>query len=513
MRRFLPQTLAIGVVAAAAPLFAAAAPVFAAEPTRQEVELAMRKAVKFFHQKVASGGGYVWRYSSDLEHRQGEAVATRLMIWVQPPGTPAVGDAYLDAFEATGNRDFLKAAEDAAQALVKGQLVSGGWYYHVELDPDKRGAFCYRVDSGQTEPPEYAVGDDYVGGWADREQYKNDRDRTIVDDDVTPSTVRLLARLDRILGFQNDAVHQAVTYALESLLKAQYPIGAWSHNYDRFPPRSPDAEYYPVVEASYPESWPPAWPNDWTGCYHLNDRITTNMILAMLDACEVYGDRRCLASARRGADFLIRSQMPNPQPAWAQQYDRHMHPVWERPFEPPAITGLESQDVLETLLVVYRKTGDKKYLAPIPRAIAYLRESQLGDGRLARFYELKTNRPLYFERHGKRYDLTHMKGERLPTHYAFVVDSRLDAIQTEYERLVAADPSQLNKEKKPRLTDELAARARAILDCQDDRGAWTEPGWVRNQEGRKVVPPSGIIESATFVENMKTLSRYVRASR
>ena len=46
----------------------------------------------------------------------------------------------------------------------------------------------------------------------------------------------------------------------------------------------------------------------------------------------------------------------------AQQYDREMHPVWDRKFEPPAITGLESQDALETLLLLARKTGDRKYL-------------------------------------------------------------------------------------------------------------------------------------------------------
>ena len=39
--------------------------------------------------------------------------------------------------------------------------------------------------------------------------------------------------------------------------------------------------------------------------------------------------------------------------------------------------------------------GNKTYLKPIPRALAYLRRSLLSDGRLARYYELKTNKPLY----------------------------------------------------------------------------------------------------------------------
>ena len=66
--------------------------------------------------------------------------------------------------------------------------------------------------------------------------------------------------------------------------------------------------------------------------------------------------------------------MPDPQPAWAQQYNYDMHPIWARQFEPPAITGGESQDAIETLLKIYRATGDKKYLEPIPRALAYLKK-------------------------------------------------------------------------------------------------------------------------------------------
>jgi len=497
----------------AAAVLVAAGSLLAAEPTREEAQAALRRAAEFFHRQVASGGGYVWRYSSDLRLRQGEAVASPTMVWVQPPGTPAVGDAFLDAYDATADRSYLQAARDTAKPLVAGQLVSGGWYYHVELDPSKRDRFRYRIDAGQTEPPERAVAADHVGGWDVWKKRENKRDMTILDDDVTQSAVRFLTRLDRALDSEDQAVHGAVRYALASLLVAQYPNGAWSHNYDRFPPQTPDAGHYPVVRATYPESWSPTWTKDWTGCYMLNDRVTTNGILTMLDAYEAYGDERYRASAERGAGFLLLAQMPDPQPAWAQQYDRHMHPVWDRPFEPPAITGFESQDVLQTLLAVYRGTGDAKYLAPIPRAIAYLRKSQLADGRLARFYELETNRPLYFERHGKRYDLTHMKGARLPTHYTFELDSRLDRIEAEYGRLAAMDASQLKTKEKPQRTAELASQVRTVIDALDDRGAWTEPGWVRDEEGRKVTPPSGVIESATFVENVKTLARFVGASR
>ena len=45
---------------------------------------------------------------------------------------------------------------------------------------------------------------------------------------------------------------------------------------------------------------------------------------------------------------------------------------------------------------LYRETGQRKFLEPVPRALAYLNRSRLPDGKLARFYELRTNKPLFF---------------------------------------------------------------------------------------------------------------------
>src|SRR5690606_15434487 len=94
-------------------------------------------------------------------------------------------------------------------------------------------------------------------------------------------------------------------------------------------------------------------------------------------------------------DFIRLAQLPKPQPAWAQQYDADMHPAWARKFEPPAVSGAESQGVLRILMALYRRTGERRFLEPIPRALRYLKASRRDDGRLARFYELGTNRPLY----------------------------------------------------------------------------------------------------------------------
>ena len=76
---------------------------------------AMKKAATFYHDEVASHGGYVYYYSLDLQQRWGEGKASPDTIFVQPPGTPTVGMAYLKACEATGDRFYLDAAREAAE--------------------------------------------------------------------------------------------------------------------------------------------------------------------------------------------------------------------------------------------------------------------------------------------------------------------------------------------------------------------------------------------------------------
>src|SRR5687767_14743859 len=81
-------------------------------PTREETAQALRKATAFFHQKVSHQGGYLWQYSGDLSLREAEGRVADSCVWVQPPGTPTVGEAFLDAYEVTGDKAHLDAAFD-----------------------------------------------------------------------------------------------------------------------------------------------------------------------------------------------------------------------------------------------------------------------------------------------------------------------------------------------------------------------------------------------------------------
>lgn len=470
-------------------------PTAIAQPSAADAAEALRAAVRLYHGQVADHGGYVWRYAGDLSLREGEARTDGSAVWVQPPGTPAVGMAFLDAYEATGEGLHLDAAIDAARCLLQGQQLSGGWHYLVQFDPEKRAERMYRVDhSGAGRGPTSDPGGEE--GWHVWRKRDFEANQTILDDNTTASAIRFLARMDEALNFEDAAIHEAVLYALDSALMAQYPVGAWSHNYDRFPAHRPDLSIYPVIPASFPPEWSRTWTKDWTGCYSINDNITPDMISAMLTAWQVYGDERYLDAAENGGAFLLLAQMPEPQPAWCQQYDRKMQPVWDRQFEPPAITGEESQGVLECLLLLYRETGNARYLDPVPRAIEYLRYSLLPDGHLARFYELETNRPIFFD---SDYAITY-NAEDMPKHYGFLRESRLDAIEAEYQRLLEEGPT--GKAAPAPSADDVAA----IIDAMDARGAWVEKGvldaWDRE-------PAEGIIASATFIANVTALARYV----
>ncbi len=346
-----------------------------------EARVALRRAVAFFHGQVAAHGGYVYQYSDDLSKREGEGRTGPDTVWVQPPGTPAVGMAYLQAYQLTKESALLAAARDAAECLIQGQLHSGGWTDQIEFAPEQRRRFAYRVD-GPLQPRAF--------NWS------------TLDDNKTQSATLFLMLLDRELQFQDASIHQSAVQALDAICAAQYPNGAWPQGFRE--PAAHDLERYPVLPARFPAQWSRTYvKQDYWIFYTLNDDALADTIALMLEAAEVYGNPAYRHAALKAGEFLILAQLPDPQPAWAQQYDFQMYPTWARKFEPPAVTGGESQGAIRILLRLYEETGDRRFLEPIGRALDYLERSLLPSGKLARFYELQSNRPLYFTR---AYELT-----------------------------------------------------------------------------------------------------------
>lgn len=445
-----------------------------------DVREALRKAVRFARQQLSVQGSYVFRWSADLKRREGEERVGPKTAWIQPPATPAVGAGFLEAYRLCREPCLLEAARETAGALIAGQLESGGWTEQIEFDPEARKRFRYRVDRR-------------ARGW----------NVTTLDDDKTQSCIRFLIRLDRTLAFRDRDVHECALYALDALLRAQYPNGAWPQRFSE----PPDPRRFPVKRASYPHKWPRTWPGSkYSSYYTFNDDTIADVIRTLLDAADIYQNDRYRQAARKGGEFILLAQMPDPQPAWAQQYDADMHPAWARRFEPPAISGGESQGVIRVLLQLVRRTGERRFLEPVPRALEYLERSRLPTGQLARFYELRTNRPLYFTRD---YRLTY-RDDDLPTHYAFKVPARLDELRAAY-RATAAHPTGTIERpatappERPRPTAALARRAAELVRSLDERGAWVQTGRLRTGGGRS----EKVIEARTLVRNIVTLARFL----
>jgi hypothetical protein len=140
-----------------------------------------------------------------------------------------------------------------------------------------------------------------------------------------------------------------------------------------------------------------------------------------------------------------------------------------------------------------------------------LAKSEVSPGRLARFYELKTNIPLYFT---KQYELVYTSDD-LPTHYAFIIGSNIPRLREDYEKLLATDPAKLKQAAKPeefKLTPALSSAARSAIDSLDYRGAWVESGRLRagTQTPNDV---NRVITTQTFMRNVGTLSRFLAASK
>lgn len=450
-------------------------PVAAAETAtvadREAFRQAMKRAAEFFTSQCASHGGYVYYYSEDLQQRWGEGRATRDMIVVQPPGTPTVGLALLAAYRATGDRFYLDRATQAAGALVDGQLASGGWTQVVHFGPaDRLGK--YRKRPG--------------GDW----------NASSLDDGQTQSALQFLMQADQALQLKDPVIHEAVTFGLNSLLGAQFANGAfpqvWTGPVKRQPP----------ARANYPaEDWRQRRPKNYWDHYTLNDNLAGTVAETLLMAHQIYGQASYREAALRLGDFLIAAQMPEPQPAWCQQYGFDMAPIWARKFEPPAVTGWESQDVLETLLRLHAVTGEPRFLEPFPAALRYLKASELPGGRVARYYELRTNKPLYMNRD---YQLTYDDRD-LPPHYGWTQPSRLAEIEARYQRVMSGEADK----SAPPVAD--LETARRVLADLDDQGRWVSHFANERLVGQPKFPDGfRYLSSDVFSRNLQALSRFAQ---
>ena len=419
-----------------------------------DAEVALEKGIRFYH-SISIKGGYVYNYTLDMKEKWGEGLTDDFTIEVQPPGTPAVGMAFLRVFQVSGNSESLEAAKDAAYALITGQNDLGGWEHKIYFDRPKST-------------------------------------RVSFDDDQTQSAIRFLMALDQVI--ENKKVTHAVNKALDMMLISQLKSGGWPHK--------------------FPEQ----------GNYHdfatFNDQGINDCIKVMIDAHRYYRDKKYQESLNRAGRFMNISQLPPPQPGWAQQYNQFLQPAWARSFEPPSVCSSVTLNNINSLIDLYLYTNSNEYLEPIPDALRWLNEIQLENGKWPRFVELGTGKPLYYDRGRIRVQSIEELHIERRAGYGYQVNlrDRLKNTTHRFERVEKLKAIKYKKNQNRQLTKEeyqkkivdLLPHMKTILADLDEQGRWI----TCNDRFKKHVPGkrwngeyrvADRISSAVFIRNVNAL--------
>ena len=444
-----------------------------AEPQldRAEVLVAMKRATAFMTDTVSCEGGYVWAYLPDFSRRWGELEAKSTMIWIQPPGTATMGHLFLDAWQATGDDDYYRAAEQVAEALRRAQHPAGGWnYLHDFAGEDSLREWYATVGRN---------------AWRLEEFHYNAGNATFDDGGTAEATKFFL----RLYAAKRDGRHRAtLERAIDFILESQYPNGAW------------------------PQRWPPGKP-DYSAYLTFNDDVAAENIETLMRCYRVLGDERLATTIRRAMDAYLLTLQPAPQAGWAMQYTPDLSPAAARSYEPAALATSTTARNIDQLLKFYRWTGDAKFLARIPEALAWLESCRLPPA-LARngrefptFLEVGSNRPLYLHRTGSnatngRYWVDE-NTDHLLGHYGSFRQLDLVGLHARYESARALDPAELARrsplaspggtEEPPRFHTlsertssdrndvaisrerSLTERARALVEGLNEAGYWPVP--------------------------------------
>ncbi len=422
------------------------------EETLAKQAMTAMDASASFYESISTSGGYVGIYSLDLKHRYGEALsdpAKPMDIWVQPPGTPSVGLAFLRAYQVTKNDRYLAAARAAGRALAWGQCAEGGW--------------SYKVDVSDLKP--------------DSKMPTRKTGRCTLDDCTTQGALDFLMSMDEVLDepWLSEAIRVGLAYMLES----QFPNGAWP-------------QCYPLRGRFY----------DY---YTFNDKAINDCIKVMLKAHRLYEKDEYLRSAQRGGEFIILSQLPQPQAGWAQQYSHDLKPAPARVYEPAGVCSQVTAYNIKTLVDIYLYTQNGKYLAPIPKAIAWLGRSKIGRATWSRIYEIGSNRPIYSDKDGKiYYNLDQISKDR-QSGYDWQGGFAVTVCIGYYEKVKRLGAKQylditsvpLSLESRRRKAQSLAPTVEKAVSTLDENGRWVR---------------GNMIYIGDFVKNFNSLCEYLELS-
>ncbi|HVI99485.1 MAG TPA: pectate lyase [Sphingomonas sp.] len=394
----------------------------ASTPSKSEIIATMKRATTFMVEKVSTHGGYVWSYLPDMSRRWGELEATPDMIWVQPPGTADMGNLFLDAYHATDDDYYYQAAKKAADALIAGEIPTGGWNYFIDFGGPEATRHFY----------------DTVGKNAWRlEEFQHYWGNATFDDNGTAETMKFILRL---YAEKYDPTYGAeVRRNVDFILDSQYPSGGWPQRW----PLKHEFVHHGLA--------------DYTSYITFNDNVTAENVDYLIMANQILQDQRLLPAIHRGMDVYLLTQQGQPQPGWALQYTPDdLKPAAARSYEPKALATHTTASAIEQLMHFYRLTGDSRYLARIPAALDWLDSVRLPDNLVQdgkaypTFVEIGTNKPLWLHRTGSNVTNGHYYADYTPGnlvgHYGSTRKIDVAALRHDYEALKAMAMAEVTKD-------------------------------------------------------------------
>jgi PelA/Pel-15E family pectate lyase len=226
--------------------------------------------------------------------------------------------------------------------------------------------------------------------------------RGTFDNGATVNEIRFLARVVAIGEMPDPEIRRAVERGLNHIFAAQYPNGGWPQ---RFPPGQGYERHITF-----------------------NDRTQVNLMELMRDLSrspefvwleEAFRHRAALAF-QKGVEVIVRSQIRvnGTLTVWCAQHDEiTLEPRPARSYELASLSGSESADLL--LLLMRLEAPTEEVRTAIQAGVDWFTRSRIdgirvvtrdGDRRVeadpsgpplwARFYDLKTGRPIFVGRDG-----------------------------------------------------------------------------------------------------------------
>jgi PelA/Pel-15E family pectate lyase len=270
-----------------------------------------------------------------------------------------------------------------------------------------------------------------------RQKAEND---STIDNGATYTQLAYLARVytARRLARHREAFLKGVDY----LLAAQYTNGGWP-------------QYYPLRPGYYSH-------------ITFNDGAMIGVMKLLRDIAQRKADYAFVDEARRlkaeravqkGIELILKTQVvvEGRRTVWAAQYDEvTLAPAAARKFEPASLTGGESVGIVRFLMGI--KQPDSAVIKAIEAAVSWFEKSKINGVRWveqrdaakpggfehivvrdpqagplwARFYEIKTNRPIFIGRDSiVKYDVMEIEAERR-NGYRWYVEEPAELINEDY---------------------------------------------------------------------------------